>query len=113
MTKLIPQIVPLNFSGERFQSLFKNGLQTVRMKAGHVCLKSGESIGEHVTDKREEIILVLEGEAKITCAGHDALLARANSVAYIPPEMKHNVTNVGKAELRYVYVVAMLFESRD
>ncbi len=107
MTKVSPLLIPLTGS-EKYQPLLKNASQTVNLKAGHVCLKPGESVGEHVTDKREEAVVILEGEASVSCEGHADLKAKGPCVVYVPPEKKHNIANSGSGLLRYVYVVTML-----
>ncbi len=77
---------------------------TKRLKSGLVVLKPGESVGEHVTAGREEVIIVLEGEAAVTDEGQVARVA-AGQLAYIAPERRHNVSNPSQRLLRYLYIV--------
>lgn len=79
----------------------------IRMKSGYVVLAPDEEIGEHVTGKREELIVMIEGEAKVVCEGKEEQVV-APAAVYIEPEKKHNVINVGKSELKYVYTVAFV-----
>ena len=71
-------------------------------------LNSGESVGAHETENKEEIIVILEGKAEIMCESSDSIHAESNSVVYIPPETVHDVRNIGTGKLRYVYVVSMI-----
>ena len=77
------------------------------IKSGYVILKKGEEIGEHITDKREELIVLFQGEAKIVCEGRESIV-EAPSAIYIEPEKKHNVINAGDMDLKYVYTVAFI-----
>lgn len=80
---------------------------TENVKARMVELSSGAEIGEHVTDGKEEVIVFLEGSARVECEG-EARDVIAPAAAYIGPEKSHNITNTGSERLRYVYVVAFL-----
>ena len=87
------------------ESLIKPPLSKV-LKSGRVVLAPGEEIGEHVTDKREELIVVLRGEATfVTDAG--AITLGAGEVNYVKEGVKHNVKNNSDAEVEYVYVVSL------
>jgi quercetin dioxygenase-like cupin family protein len=77
-----------------------------RMRAGKITLAPGEDVGEHVTDKREELIVVLKGVATIV---EEALIIekKAGETHHVAASIKHNVRNDGKEDLEYVYVVAL------
>ena len=81
--------------------------QARRLKSGYVILAPGEEIGEHITEKREELIIFLTGSARVVCEQEETVIA-APAAVYIEPERKHNVINVGKEELKYVYAVAFV-----
>ncbi|MFC1721776.1 cupin domain-containing protein [Patescibacteria group bacterium] len=81
--------------------------KTQRMKSGYVILSPEEEIGEHITEQREELIIFLEGKAKVISAGKEVEV-KAPVAVYIEPEDKHNVINIGKEKLKYVYVVAFV-----
>ena len=70
-----------------------------------VRLAPGQRVGEHSTEDREELILVLEGEATLQ-AGGEATLVRQRHAAYVPPGSRHDVENRAGAPLVYVYVTA-------
>ena len=88
------------------ESLFKPPFSKA-LKAGKVILQPGESIGEHVTEKREEAIIVLRGTATLLLEGKTIQLSQGQAL-YIGPEKKHDVKNNSSQELEYVYVVALL-----
>lgn len=78
---------------------------STNIHSGYVILHKGEDIGEHVTDSREEVIYIIEGEAKVTIDGNEEL-AEAGSMIYIPPQTRHNLKNENDEELKYIYVVS-------
>lgn len=78
-----------------------------QLKAGKVTLKPGESVGEHITEKREELIIVLCGEATITVEGEEKIIKEAGETHYIAAEKKHDITNNDEKTLTYVYAVSL------
>ncbi len=92
-------------SAEKYLRLLSPGEQTQKMKAGLVILAPGEEIGEHSTEAREEALVILSGQAEISCAGSPAQAVSADSLVYIPAQTKHNVRNAGKQTLKYVFIV--------
>jgi len=106
LTGLKPRAIKLS-GGERYQRLLKEGSDTENIKSGFVVLKPQESVGEHVTEKREEVIIILDGQAQISCQGAEPITANKETVIYIPAEKKHDIKNIGDELLRYVYVVSL------
>jgi len=82
--------------------------ESQKLKSGRVVLSPGEEIGEHKTDKREEILIVLKGTATLMKEGEKIQL-KEGEVHYIKSETTHNVVNNSDEELEYIYVVS-LFE---
>jgi len=78
------------------------------LKSGRVLLKPGENVGEHVTEKREELIIVLKGRARIVF-GNETINISEGETHFINEGVKHNVFNDSEKDLEYVYVVC-LFE---
>ncbi len=78
---------------------------TKKIRSGFQILKPGQSVGEHTTGNREEIIIVLKGTAMLLANGKKQKV-KANNIAYNPPRTLHNVTNCGKEVLQYIYLVA-------
>ena len=58
-----------------------------------------------MTEGKEELLFVLEGEATLVVGG-GAWRVPAGSVAYVPPNTRHDVANEARAPLMYVYVTA-------
>ncbi len=75
------------------------------IKSGYVLLHKGDEIGEHVTDNKEEVLYIVEGEATVTIEGVKEY-AEAGSMIYIPPHKKHNIQNEADEDLKYIYVVS-------
>ena len=105
METLRPFNVRLDGAEER-KHLFGRDPKTAGLRSGQVMLDPGESVGEHNTDKKEEIIIVFEGKAEITSDRGPSMVIDKESVSYIPPNTMHNVKNIGKETLRYIYVVS-------
>lgn len=78
--------------------------QSEKLKSGCVVLKPGEAVGEHTTDAREEVLVVVAGTATIIVEQESAEI-QAPGFVYIPAQKMHNVTNRTETELKYVYVV--------
>lgn len=91
---------------KKYQRLLSGIPQTKGIRAGYVNLKPEEDIGEHSTDSKEEVLIILNGKAEISCGNLSVLLAEADTLIYIPANTKHNVKNIGKALLKYVYITA-------
>jgi len=76
------------------------------LRSGLVSLKPKELIGEHKTEEKEEIIIILKGSAIVYYGKNKKIRAARNTFIYIPPETTHNVKNSGSKILQYVYVTA-------
>ena len=78
------------------------------LKSGRVKLSSGEEVGEHVTDKKEEIIIVMKGKATIVEEDKEFVVEEKN-IHFIKEGTTHNIKNLSDEEIEYIYVVS-LFE---
>ncbi len=76
------------------------------MKAGKILLSPGEEVGWHVTEKREEIIFVLEGTATIIENDRTAE-KKSGEIHHIKQGVRHNVVNKTTKGVEYIYVVAL------
>jgi len=76
------------------------------LKSGRVTLEPGEEIGEHVTDRREELLVVLSGSAVIEKEGKMFALNKGET-HYIPEGIRHNVKNLSSETLEYIYIVSL------
>ncbi len=79
------------------------------LKSGRVRLSPGEEVGEHITDNREELLVVLKGTATLINSGEEIEL-KEGETRYIKEGVKHNVKNASNSPLEYIYVVS-LFDS--
>lgn len=68
-----------------------------------VSLGPGERVGEHLTEGKEELLFVLEGEATLFAAGTTTKVP-AGHAAFVPQGTRHDVANAGRSVLTYVYV---------
>jgi quercetin dioxygenase-like cupin family protein len=80
-----------------------------RMRARVVELEPGKEVGEHTTENREELIVVLEGAIVLTGPDGEHPLKTGQS-AFIPLDTVHNVKNKTKKKARYMYVLALYDE---
>jgi mannose-6-phosphate isomerase-like protein (cupin superfamily) len=101
-----PKAITLNPDATEYVRLLGGPPETVTMHSGLVVLGEGESVGTHNTKNYEEVLVVLEGAGKMLITGGPELALQRNTLAYCPPRTEHNVTNIGKGPLRYVYIVA-------
>jgi mannose-6-phosphate isomerase-like protein (cupin superfamily) len=77
-----------------------------RMRSRVVVLGPGEETGEHVTSKREELLIPLEGKA-VLVGPHGEHEVSPGEAVFIPRDMKHNVINRSETPIRYIYVLAL------
>lgn len=77
------------------------------LKGGRVILSPGEHVGEHVTEGREEMIVVLRGSAVLIKEG-EAIELKEGDTHFIGEGTRHNVRNDSSGELEYVYLVGLL-----
>ena len=76
------------------------------LKSGRVILSPGEEIGEHITEKREEQIIVLKGRATLII-GNEKIELKERDTYYIKENVQHNVQNNYNKELEYIYTVVL------
>ena len=101
------QVLTIRLKGrQRFIRLLGDSSKIKGLRSGLVTLKPQESVGEHKTDKKEEVIVILKGSATIYYGKNKKIKAPRNTFAYIPPETPHNLENSGSKILQYLYVTA-------
>ncbi|MFA5199788.1 MAG: cupin domain-containing protein [Candidatus Omnitrophota bacterium] len=93
---------------KRFLRLFGDSGKPKGMVSGLVSLKPKESIGCHNTLGKEEALIILKGLAQVSYGEKSTIKVKAQSFVYIPPETDHDVRNIGKSILCYVYLTASL-----
>lgn len=77
-----------------------------RMRSRVVTLGPGEEVGEHVTEGREELLVILEGAVVLIGPDGEHPIG-VGQAAFIPLDTVHNVVNRTKDPARYVYVLAL------
>jgi len=91
---------------DKYRRLLGGPPDTAGMKSGYVQLGPGCSVGPHSTGRREEAVVILEGEAEVSFEDHPVIRAGEGMLVYVPADCGHDVKNTGEGILRYVYVVA-------
>ncbi|MFA5356313.1 MAG: cupin domain-containing protein [Candidatus Omnitrophota bacterium] len=94
-------------SARQFKRLFGNSGKKKGLSSGLVSLKKGRSVGTHNTGRKEEILVILQGKARVVIAGRRFIL-RSGKILYIPPDTLHNVENMAARTLKYLYFTAVV-----
>ena len=93
---------------QRFLRLFGESSKPSGLASGFVVLKPKESVGLHNTGNKEEALIILQGQAQISYAKNLKIKAKKNTFVYIPPRTSHDLKNIGKDLLKYVYLTACI-----
>jgi mannose-6-phosphate isomerase-like protein (cupin superfamily) len=88
------------------ESLIKPPISNT-LRAGCVELKTNEEVGEHITDNKEEILVILRGKAHVVCE-NEITDINEGIMVFIPKNKKHNVINKSREILKYIYIVSPL-----
>ncbi|NLC68356.1 MAG: cupin domain-containing protein [Clostridiaceae bacterium] len=76
--------------------------ETETIALGYVQLESGNSTKVDAHDDEEEIYFILKGRA-ILMIGDEKTEIGPGMVAYVPRNMKHNMTCISEENLEYLY----------
>lgn len=77
-------------------------IQTKNFAMGHVTLDpEGGQVPWH-NQEQEEVYFIVEGTAEM-CLGEERQTLVTGQMAYIPPGVFHQLTNIGKTPLRMIY----------
>jgi len=77
-------------------------IQADAFSLGYVTLEpNGGQVPWH-NQEQEEVYFVLEGTGEM-CLGEERRLVTAGQAVYIPPQVFHQLTNVGSAPLKMLY----------
>jgi quercetin dioxygenase-like cupin family protein len=106
LKKPVPKVIQLNPRGQDYLRVLAGPPETSTMRSGLVALAPHKSVGKHSTEKYEELVIILEGQAEMKITGGERLRLGKGFAAYCPPHTEHDVLNVGTETLRYIYVVA-------
>ena len=93
---------------QSFLRLFGESSKAYGLASGFVVLKPKESVGLHNTKNKEEALIILQGQAQISYGNNSRIKAQKNTFVYIPPKTNHNLRNIGKDLLKYVYLTACI-----
>jgi mannose-6-phosphate isomerase-like protein (cupin superfamily) len=107
--KVMPkqQVFCMQLKGrQRFLRLLGSSAKTRGLCCGLVTLKPQELIGEHKTEGKEEVLIILKGRATVYSGKNKILQASRNTFVFIPAETLHNVRNSGNKILQYLYVTS-------
>jgi glyoxylate utilization-related uncharacterized protein len=91
------RLIPLDFTASGYQRILGGPPGNKTLRSGLVQLAPGEAVGDHSTGRKEELIIVLEGEGELKLNGTGSLPISRSSAAYCPPDTEHNVVNTGVA----------------
>ncbi|MDP2830729.1 MAG: cupin domain-containing protein [Candidatus Omnitrophota bacterium] len=100
-------------SRQRFLRLFGESTKPYGLASGFVTLKSKESIGLHNTQNKEEVLIILQGQAEVSYGKHSRIKVKKGFFVYIPPKTDHDLKNIGKTTLKYVYITAKIRPMHD
>ena len=87
------------------QSIIKPPASEI-LKSAKILLSPAEEIGEHVTEKREELLIVLKGSG-VLVRQTEKIRIYAGETYYIKENILHNIINDTDKELEYIYVVGL------
>lgn len=90
-------------SNKSFTRLLGKDKPGINLRSGLVILGPGKTVGEHSTENKEEVLIILSGTARVDI-GKKSYLAKRGSFLYIPPRVHHNVRNNSRSKLKYVYI---------
>ena len=82
------------------------------LKSGRVTLSPGEEIGWHVTQDREELIVILKGTATLF-TGSEQTVLNPGDARFVKEGVRHNVRNDSQGEVEYVYTVSLFEEPSE
>jgi len=91
---------------QRFLRLFGESSKPYGLASGLVVLRPKESVGLHNTKNKEEVLIILQGQAQISYDKNSRLKVKKDSFVYIPPKTDHDLKNIGKGILKYIYLTA-------
>ena len=91
-------------AGRRTQNLVGGAspIQASNFSLGNVTLEpEGGQVPWH-NQQQEEIYFIVEGTGEM-CLGGERTVVRGGQAVYIPPQVFHQLTNVGSTPLRMIY----------
>ncbi len=89
---------------KKSKKVLSRAKDTKNFSCGFVVLKKGEDVGEHTTEEKEEIIIVLQGEVEVYIEGKKYKKLKSGNLVYIPQNVVHNVKNNTSKVAKYLYI---------
>ena len=93
---------------QKFLRLFGESSKPYGLVSGFVTLKSKDSVGLHNTQNKEEALIILQGQAQVSYGKSSRIKVKKNCFVFIPPKTDHDLKNIGKGVLKYVYLTACI-----
>lgn len=99
-----PRIIEFDPKTSDYQPLLDGEHDSTVFHSGLVTLAPGESCEIHNTEMYEEMIIPLEGQGQVNITHYKNLDIQYGKIAFIPPHSEHYISNIGKLNLKYIYV---------
>ncbi|OGU12094.1 MAG: hypothetical protein A2X61_09890 [Ignavibacteria bacterium GWB2_35_12] len=100
---LKPLILTLPNDGSSYFKILNDSM-SYTMRSGLVTLQSGQDVGSHNTENKEELLIILSGTGEVEAEGLGKQRIDNGCAVYIPPQTQHNIFNAGSEPLKYIYV---------
>lgn len=101
-----------NYKETRPWGTFENLLDSKSCKVKQIIVNPGQRLSYQYHHKRNEVWVIIEGEATITLDGVD-ILFKKNQIVDIPVETKHRVHNKGEKPLKFIEVQTGTYFGED
>lgn len=105
MRKPKPRVIKLKGSS-KFRRLLGKEAGGINLSSGFVNIRPGKCVGVHSTGHKKEILIILQGKARIYYGERKSFKVAKGTFVYIPTDTCHNVENIGRDLLKYVYITA-------
>lgn len=95
-------IKKLTKENDNFRKVLHTGVfsQVVAM-----CIRVGEDIGEEVHPNTDQMLFIIDGDAKAILNGEEKEIGE-HDVVFVPAGTRHNIINVGDEDLKLFTVYA-------
>jgi len=98
--------IPLEAGDGSYRRLLAGPPETGALKSGLVTLDPGRAVGEHDTERNEEVLVPLAGSGELRIPGEPPIAIRPGMMTYAPAHTRHDVVNTGAEPLRYLFLLA-------
>ncbi len=77
---------------------------SINFSCGLVVLKKTETMPEHITDNKEEILIGIKGRLQVYINSKKYKTLHPGSLVYLPPNVKHYIKNTTSKIAKYIYI---------